>query len=143
MAAGPRPGAALHAYFSVGDSGGAAPAALDDLAALAEQVRSPQRRSESIRQLSVLLKRVALAAYPRIGVASLYGDDWLTFLDQQIGGNHFSKGIGRVLAAAMADPNAGADLSITEWDGLIDQVRHWITAHRVEDSPPEPTEAGG
>ena len=33
-------------------------------------------------EVSVVLKRVALAAYPREQVASLYGDEWLTFLHQ-------------------------------------------------------------
>ena len=118
-------------------------AALHDLAAIAERLRSPQGRTEGIRQLSVLLKRVALAAYPRARVASLCGDDWLDFLDRRIGGTRFSRGPGRVLAAAMADPAPGQDLSISECDGLIQHVRCWITDHRVADHPSDPTGDGG
>lgn len=36
--------------------------------------------ARSSHDVSVLLKRVALAAYPREQVASLYGDEWLCFL---------------------------------------------------------------
>ena len=36
----------------------------------------------TVHDVSVVLKRVALAAYPREQVASLYGEDWSTFLCQ-------------------------------------------------------------
>jgi hypothetical protein len=34
----------------------------------------------SVHEVSVLLKRVALAAFPRAQVASLWGEDWVGFL---------------------------------------------------------------
>ena len=36
----------------------------------------------TVHEVSVVLKRVALAAYPREQVASLYGEDWAAFLRQ-------------------------------------------------------------
>jgi len=111
--------------------------ALHDLAAIEEQVRSAQTRTLGIRELSVLLKRVALAAYPRTEVASLTGNKWLGFLDQHMGGDLFSEGPGQVLATAMAKPNPGADLTDSDCNGMIQAVRRWITRHRVEDNPTE------
>ena len=118
-------------------------AALHELAAITERVRSPRDRTEGLRQLSVLLKRVALAAYPRATVASLGGDDWLSFLDQCIGGNRFSRGPGRVLAAAMAEPSPGQDLSPSECNDLIRHVQRWITNHRGPDHPLDPDGKAG
>ena len=112
-------------------------AALHDLTAIGRQVRSPQTRTAGIRQLSLLLKRVALAAYPRAEVASLTGNKWLGFLDQHMGGDLFSEGPGQVLATAMAKPNPGADLTDSDCNGMIQAVRRWITRHRVEDNPTE------
>lgn len=117
-------------------------AALHDLTAIGEQVRSPQTRTAGIRQLSVLLKRVALAAYPRAEVASLTGNKWIAFLDQHISGDLFIKGPGQVLIAAMTEPNPGTDLTDSDCDGMIQAVRRWITGHRVEDNSSDPAEAG-
>jgi len=38
--------------------------------------------ANTVHDVSVVLKRVALAAYPREQVASLYGEDWAAFLRQ-------------------------------------------------------------
>lgn len=52
-------------------------------------------------ELSILLKRAALYAFPREKVASLYGEEWLKFLDESFRKeNHFSRGAGRILATA-------------------------------------------
>ncbi len=37
--------------------------------------------ARSTRDVNVILKRVALAAFPRPTVASLYGDEWVAFLE--------------------------------------------------------------
>jgi hypothetical protein len=48
-------------------------------------------------ELSVLLKRAALASYPRSLVAGLFGEDWLKFLDQTAATTQFTQGSGRLL----------------------------------------------
>jgi hypothetical protein len=48
-------------------------------------------------ELSKLLKRAALARYPRHEVAGLFGEDWLLFLDKTSTTTDFSKGLGRLL----------------------------------------------
>lgn len=46
--------------------------------------------ARSSRDINIVLKRVALAAWPRAEVASLYGDDWATFLDASCSRTRFS-----------------------------------------------------
>jgi hypothetical protein len=118
-------------------------AALHDLAAIGVRLRSPQTRTDGIRQLSVLLKRVALAAYPRADVASLTGNKWIAFLDQHLGSDLFRKGPGRVLSAAMVEPNSGADLTPSDCDHMVKAVQQWITGHRVEDNASDTDGMGG
>ena len=116
--------------------------ALADMTAIAARIRSPQTRAVGLQQLSVLLKRVALAAHPRADVASLTGDEWDTFLDQHIGENLFRKGPGQVLAAAMNDPDPGDGLTSADYDRLIQAVRRWINGHRTAADWMSPAEAG-
>jgi hypothetical protein len=52
--------------------------------ALAELAQLQQQGCD-INALHLLLKRVALACFPRQQVAALYGLQWLDFLDQQAG----------------------------------------------------------
>lgn len=47
-----------------------------------------------------ILRRTALAAYPRENVAGLTGAAWLSFLDRQVGGTAFAEGAGSILARA-------------------------------------------
>lgn len=56
--------------------------------------------AELTKQLSTLLRRVALSRYPRADVASLTGSAWLAFLDKAYGGDGFTTGAGRCLADA-------------------------------------------
>ncbi len=49
--------------------------------------------------LAAILRRTALTAYPRADVASLFGADWLAFLDLAYGGTEFSAGQGHLLAS--------------------------------------------
>ena len=37
--------------------------------------------AKTVRDVNIVLKRVALAVYPRLEVAPLYGDGWTSFLD--------------------------------------------------------------
>ena len=71
--------------------------------------------------MSTLLKRVALARFPRKEVASLTGNAWLTFLDRTGGDGGFVSGPGRVLATAPYAPNAVVDHA-----ALIDLAKDWV-----------------
>ncbi len=73
--------------------------------------------------LAGILRRTALAAFPRTEVARLCGEDWLNFLDKTYGGPDFSNGAGRVLAVApYAQAEAAADLSAL--------AEIWVRRHR-------------
>ncbi len=58
--------------------------------------------------LAAVLRRAALAGYPRAEVAGLYGEDWLAFLDEAYGGTGFREGPGRLLAVAPYAPARSA-----------------------------------
>jgi hypothetical protein len=72
-----------------------------------------------------ILRRTALAAWPRGRVASLAGPDWLLFLDETGGGGSFSNGPGQVLARAPYSATAPAP-------DLKDLAARWIRRHQVE-----------
>jgi hypothetical protein len=83
-------------------------------------------------ELPILIKRVALSAYPRERVASLTGEEWLAFLDQTGHTDAFSAGAGRWLARVAYEPQLTASLSPTELNGLRTAVRDWILRHQPE-----------
>jgi len=75
--------------------------------------------------LAGILRRTALAAYPRSRVASLFGSEWLAFLDRAYGGGEFTSGDGRVLAfSPYQESEAPA--------GLDHLVSRWIKTHKAE-----------
>lgn len=86
--------------------------------------------NESPARLSELLKRVALVAYPRTNVASLYGEAWLDFLDQTLGTTDFTHGSGRPLADLTYDPSAESRLSRRQKQDLLALSRRWVRRHR-------------
>ena len=83
-------------------------------------------------ELPILIKRVALSAYPRERVASLTGEEWLAFLDQTGHTDAFTTGAGRWLARVAYEPQLTASLSPTELNGLRTAVRDWILRHQPE-----------
>lgn len=88
------------------------------LVALADAGDDPARIAE-------ILRRTALAAYPRRDIAGLSGPGWLSFLDAQTGGSVFSAGAGRAIATAPYRPT-GPDPDLTG------AARDWIRHHKSE-----------
>ena len=78
----------------------AAREALRELATLRERIRDGADMADSMRNLSRLLRRFALAQFRQVDVAALTGEDWLAFLDLHGGDGHFSSGPGRQLVEA-------------------------------------------
>ena len=72
-------------------------------------------------ELSVLLRRVALARFSRAAVAGLSGLDWLIFRDATGGCGRFSNGPGKVLLTAPYAPCADFDAQ-----SLCALVKDWI-----------------
>jgi hypothetical protein len=96
-------------------------------AALAE-LTYLSRTGNDPAEIAVLLKRTALAAFPRDQVASLHGESWLTFLDAHFPGEGFCHGAGRVLATAPWRP-AAADPALSAL------ARDWIRRHHIDTEP--------
>ncbi len=75
-------------------------------------------------RIATLLRRTALAGFPRDEVAGLAGVEWLNFLDQSYDGKGFSGDAGQVLLTAPYRENT-ADPALT------DLARKWITTHQT------------
>jgi hypothetical protein len=78
--------------------------------------------------ISEILRRAALAVYPREAVASLEGDAWLRFLDSAVADDAFSAGVGRALAD-------GPYRSSPPVAGLGALARRWVQKHRIGKRP--------
>jgi Domain of unknown function (DUF4381) len=94
-------------------------------------------RREALRELataspaefSVLLKRTALAAWPRAQVASLSGTEWLAFLNQTSLQEEFLQRPGNQIEEVGLRPIA---LSPQEERTLRQLTVTWIRRHRVQ-----------
>lgn len=104
--------------------------ALAEIRALQTLSAQPQQRAEALAALSGLLKRTALAAYPRHRVAALSGPAWWRFLDESAGMKEFSDGIGELLEKIVhgAAPADAADAERLA-DGFAAASR-WVRQHR-------------
>ena len=74
--------------------------------------------ARTARDIDVILKRVALAVFPRPQVAPLYGDVWVAFLEATCSRARFA-------ALVAVDPSAEASPELRQVAGT------WIRHHRV------------
>ena len=79
--------------------------------------------------VSAILKRAALAAFPRAQVASLTGNRWLAFLEDTSQAAGFRDGPGQALARAAysRDPHPAPGLNALACD--------WVRTHAAEGGP--------
>ncbi len=86
-------------------------------------LRELEQAGDDPAAIAAVLRRTALAAFPREKVAGLAGPDWLAFLDHTYHGTGFSGGSGKVFAAApyqtLSPDPAAAQLA-----------RDWVRGHR-------------
>jgi Ca-activated chloride channel family protein len=85
-------------------------------------------RPDSVLRLTVLVRRTALAAFPREQVAPLLGPAWLAFLDRSYGGHEFSEGVGRLL---ISGPYRQLPPDDAELKSLVVLIRRWIRGHHA------------
>jgi len=83
--------------------------------------------------LATLLRRTALAAYPRVAVAGLAGTDWTDFLDRSAPGGFPSDAREDLRHAFCREPSAPSQ-------HLRDATARWIKTHRKD--LPETAESG-
>jgi hypothetical protein len=105
-------------------------AALARLAQIEGQLGTTGREVVALHELAVLLKRVALAAFPRRQVAPLYGDNWLRFLDNTCRGCNFTIGPGHLLTDAIYAGPKGAPINADDVRKLVSLTRTWIRGHQ-------------
>jgi hypothetical protein len=99
------------------------------LAELSRIGRAPQESQEEVlTDLTLLVRRTALAAYPREQVAPLFGPTWLSFLDRSYGGQEFSQGVGSLLVSGSYQQISPTDAEVKS---LIALVRRWIRRHHA------------
>lgn len=77
--------------------------------------------------ISPLLKRVALAVWPRERIADLTGKAWLDFLDRSAGMEGFVNGRGSLVETIVFNPAAQADQGEMKRLAAV-----WIKRHRRE-----------
>jgi len=80
-------------------------------------------------QFSALLKRTALAVWPRDKVASLSGDDWLKFLNDAAKTESFRTMPGSQIEQLALCQNS---VSLDQVQALRDIATQWIRRHRVQ-----------
>jgi hypothetical protein len=73
-----------------------------------------------------ILRRTALADYPREQVAGLTGDNWLRFLDGKASGSRFLSEKGKAMAAA---PYRG---DVAPVHGLSAMAETWVRKHKAD-----------
>lgn len=90
--------------------------------------------NQTLAELNILLRRLALMTYQRSQIASLNGKQWLAFLDRSGNTNKFTQGVGKVLSDAPYLPNDKQSLSKKDAQALLKLVRNWIAKVTSPDS---------
>jgi hypothetical protein len=111
-------------------------AALAEWQQLKTQLADSRGREAALRHLPGLVKRVALAAFPREAVASLSGEPWLRFLDRTGHTDAFTAGSGRALSELAYDPRLAAHLEAKTTEDLFRVVQGWIRHHSTPPDTP-------
>ena len=76
------------------------------------------KHARTVREVNIIVKRVALAAFPRSKVAPLWGDEWVAFLDGTCGRARF---------ASLGEMDTDAEAS----SKLYSKAGTWIRHHRA------------
>ena len=88
----------------------------------------------ALRALPVLIKATALYAYPRKKIASLYGDEWIDFLNGTLSAPRFMSEDGVLLTQiSYGTPRAISAVTIAQSIQLVDHVKYWIQHHKSAD----------
>ena len=85
--------------------------------------------AQKIRELSGLLRRVAISIYPPAQAAGLTGEAWLAFLDSTLPGGRFAGGTGRCLIDAPYRKTPPDDLDVSE---LITLCADWLNSQKLK-----------
>ena len=104
--------------------------ALAELHALRRRSVEPR---DAVAGILVLLKRTALAAYPRVQVASLNGAAWWRFLDMTGGKGGFADGLGDMAEQIVYAQQGVDETSKRDLKRLYRAAEQWVRRHRPSD----------
>jgi hypothetical protein len=103
--------------------------ALSELEALSEGIQNPAGRNSSLRKIPALLKRTALAVYPRNEVAMLTGEDWFQFLNSTVKKQPFTEHTFNTLNHISYTTGDLNDVNGEAANALLDACRQWLKHH--------------
>ncbi len=109
--------------------------ALEELRTLTEEVLSTSGCDDSLVQLPILLKRTALAAYPRHRIAALSGKEWHTFLNSKTRTPLFTDAVARTLDIVSYATTNLSTVDAHAVTTLLNASQHWIKHHQPEQLP--------
>lgn len=81
--------------------------------------------AQKLKEISTLIRRVAISTSSRIDCADLTGQQWLAFLDNSVKDAPFTQGVGQLLATA---PYRNYLPTEHEISGLINLCESWLKA---------------
>jgi hypothetical protein len=107
--------------------------ALAELAAIERNLDRSVAPGAMLAAIPPLLKRVALAAWPRPRVAALAQSHWVDFIAAAAGENALPASLARLLndGEYRIKPEDLAAIPLEETRTCVTAARHWIEAHRV------------
>lgn len=95
--------------------------AMAELAAVKQHYDTYQDNQWVLQRLSEIVRRYAMAKFPRTEVAGLVGSSWLRFLDRTGRTNQFTEGVGHLLSAGPYQPESAVPAA-----DLLTLVERWI-----------------
>lgn len=89
-----------------------------------------------LQELTIILRRTALSAFPGQGLAGVQGLDWLMFLDATLPGSQgdFCQGVGRVLLDGPYQPHPQVEVA-----ELHQLAQRWVRQHKRSRTPSSPS----
>jgi hypothetical protein len=105
--------------------------ALAALTPLAPLLWQPERRGEALGAVGEVLKRTALAAFPRSEVAGLSGPTWTAFLRRHAPDDLAPAAVTLLDDLEYRGPSALGAMSSSDALAAFEAARRWIERHRV------------
>ncbi|PSJ60477.1 DUF4381 domain-containing protein [Kumtagia ephedrae] len=105
--------------------------AIAELARIEARHGAPEGRADAVTEAAALLKRVALAAWPREAVAPLSGRDWVAFLRRTAGGSSFPDEAAALLDDAEYRWPSNRRVADADEKAFLVAARRWIEGHHV------------
>lgn len=81
------------------------------------------------QQMATILKRTAMSAYPHQNTSTLYGEDWITFLNQQTPTVQFEGTLAEFLSVQQYQVKPSNSTESIPLSSLHSACKYWIKKH--------------